>query len=96
MNAGLDEAGVRGSILVLVLKRQQRGSDPLLLEPAATLKGLGISSLEVIELIFDVEECFDITFPDSYAGRIAGATLQNLFDATCEQLREKNAARDPA
>lgn len=94
MNAGLDAEGISASITALLLNRWQHSPVPLVLEPTRTLKELGISSLDVIELILDVEEHFDITFPDSGASSIAGATLQDLLDATRRQLREKNQPQE--
>jgi len=34
------------------------------IKPESTLKDLNIASLEAIEIIFDIEEHFDITMPD--------------------------------
>lgn len=38
--------------------------DPALITRDATLKGLEIPSLDAIEIIFKIEEHFDITMPD--------------------------------
>lgn len=34
------------------------------LKPESTLKDLGIDSLDAVEIIFDIEEHFDVTLPD--------------------------------
>ncbi|MDA3914487.1 phosphopantetheine-binding protein [Oleiagrimonas sp.] len=38
--------------------------DTSTLKPESTLTDLGIDSLEAIEIIFDIEEHFDITLPE--------------------------------
>ncbi|WP_448099925.1 phosphopantetheine-binding protein [Luteibacter jiangsuensis] len=55
-----------GEQTVAIVARQTH-VDPALLVPEATLKDLGISSLDAIELIFELEEHFDIHFPDEGA-----------------------------
>lgn len=40
------------------------GIDLNTLTPESTLKDLGIDSLDAIEIIFDIEEHFDINLPD--------------------------------
>ncbi|MGH8079964.1 MAG: acyl carrier protein [Lysobacter sp.] len=43
---------------------QQGKLDVSAITPEATLKDLGIDSLEAIEIIFDIEEHFGVTLPD--------------------------------
>src|SRR3546814_7766486 len=42
----------------------------------STLKDLGIASLEAIELIFDIEEHFNINFPDQQGANFDRDTAQ--------------------
>ncbi len=60
--------------------------------PESTLKDLGIASLEAIELIFDIEEHFDITFPEQRGANFDSDTAQSLVDAVQKALNEKAAA----
>ncbi|NUS39967.1 MAG: acyl carrier protein [Lysobacter sp.] len=64
------------------------------LTPEATLKDLGIDSLEAIETIFDIEEHFDISFP-SQDPNLDGGTLAGLVDAV-EQALAAKASASPA
>ncbi|WP_413624631.1 acyl carrier protein [Luteibacter sp. Lutesp34] len=55
-----------GEQIIAIVARQTH-VEPASLVPEATLKDLGISSLDAIELIFELEEHFDIHFPDEGA-----------------------------
>jgi acyl carrier protein len=58
------------------------------LTPTSTFKDLAVSSLTAIEVIFEIEERFDITFPDQDAN-LATDTLQQLIDITTAALSRK-------
>ncbi|CAM5463316.1 phosphopantetheine-binding protein [Rhodanobacter lindaniclasticus] len=60
-------------------------------KPESTLKDLGVASLEAIELIFDIEEHFDIHFPDQQGANFDSDTAQSLVDAVQKALDEKAA-----
>lgn len=60
--------------------------------PESTLKDLGIASLEAIELIFDIEEHFNINFPDQQGANFDSDTVKSLVDAVQKALDEKAAA----
>ncbi|MGA9423187.1 MAG: acyl carrier protein [Rhodanobacteraceae bacterium] len=55
-------ATVQQQILDIVAKHAD--VDVATLKPESTLTDMGIDSLEAIEIIFDIEEHFDITLPD--------------------------------
>ncbi|HEY0197383.1 MAG TPA: acyl carrier protein [Rhodanobacter sp.] len=57
----------------------------------STLKDLGIASLEAIELIFDIEEHFDISFPEQQGANFDSDTAQDLVDAVQTALDAKAA-----
>ena len=65
--------------------------DRATLTPEATLKDLGVDSLEAIETIFDIEEHFDINFPDRDPNLDDG-TIAGLIGAVELALGEKAAA----
>ncbi|HMM65867.1 MAG TPA: acyl carrier protein [Dokdonella sp.] len=46
----------------------------------STLKDLGVASLDAIEVIFEIEEKFDVTLSDSDAD-LKSDTVQGLIDA---------------
>ncbi len=58
------------------------------LTPTSTFKDLAVSSLTAIEVIFEIEEHFDITFPDQDAN-LGTDTLQHLIDITTAALLRK-------
>lgn len=64
--------------------------DPATVTPAATLKDLGVASLDAIEVIFDIEERFDIRFPDQ-GTNFDSDTVQDLIDAVRTALAAKAA-----
>ncbi|GAB2559231.1 acyl carrier protein [Rhodanobacter koreensis] len=70
---------------------KQAKIDVAIIKPESTLKDLGIASLEAIELIFDIEEHFDITFPDQQGANFDSDTVQSLIDAVQKALDEKAA-----
>ena len=71
---------------------KQAKVDVTTIKPESTLKDLGIASLDAIELIFDIEEHFNITFPDQQGANFDSDTAQSLIDAVEKALAEKAAA----
>ncbi len=61
------------------------------IKPESTLKDLGVASLEAIEVIFDIEEHFNITFPDQQGANFDTDTAQSLVDAVRQGLAAKAA-----
>jgi acyl carrier protein len=70
---------------------KQAKIDVAAITPESTLKDLGIESLDAIELIFDIEEHFDITFPDQQGANFDKDTAQSLVDAVQTALDGKAA-----
>lgn len=66
------------------------------IRPESTLKDLGVASLEAIELIFDIEEHFNINFPDQQGANFDSDTVQSLVDAVQKALDDKAAAGEGA
>lgn len=65
------------------------GIDAAALKPEATLKDLGVDSLDAIEIIFDIEEHFDIALPDRDPDFDADS-VQGLVNAVQSALMAKN------
>lgn len=80
---------IRTQVFAIVAK--QADLDPAALEDAATLKDLGVDSLEAIETIFEIEEHFDINFPDRDPNLDDG-TLGSLVAAVEAALSAKAVA----
>lgn len=73
---------------VLDIVAKHVDADRATLTPEATLKDLGMDSLEAIETIFDIEEHFDINFPDRDPNLDDG-TIAGLISAVELLLSEK-------
>jgi len=71
---------------------KQAKLDVAVIKPESTLKDLGVASLEAIELIFDIEEHFNINFPDQQGANFDTDTVQSLVDAVQKALDEKAVA----
>lgn len=71
---------------------KQAKIDVATIAPESTLKDLGVASLDAIEVIFDIEEHFNITFPDQQGANFDTDTAQSLVDAVQKALDEKAAA----
>lgn len=80
---------------IVAIVAQQAKVDPASLVPEATLKDLGVTSLDAIELIFELEERFDIQFPDERAN-FDSDTVGHLIDAVRAALAAKPAGGDAA
>jgi acyl carrier protein len=70
---------------------KQAKIDPAEVTAESTLRALGIASLDAIELIFDIEEHFNINFPDQQGANFDSDTAQSLVDAVQKALDEKAA-----
>ena len=75
---------------ILEIVARQAKIDISKLTPTSTFKDLAVSSLTAIEVIFEIEERFDITFPDQDAN-LGTDTLQHLIDITTAALARKTA-----
>ena len=78
MQSEMSEEAVRDSVFEIVAR--QAKLDVAILKPESTLKDLGIASLTAIEVLFEIEEHFDIDFPEQGADFDTG-TLQHLIEA---------------
>lgn len=67
------------------------GVDASALTPQSTLKELGIDSLDAVEIIFDIEEHFDVTLPDRDPN-FDTDSMQGLVTAVETALADKAGA----
>lgn len=80
------EAEISDRIFEIVARQAKVDINKIL--PTSTFKDLAISSLTAIEVIFEIEERFDITFPDQDAN-LGTDTLQHLIEITTAVLSRK-------
>lgn len=83
-------ASIQQQVFEIIAK--QAKVDVATVTPESTLKDMGIASLEAIELIFDIEEQFDIHFPEQQGANFDSDTAQSLVDAVQQALNEKAAS----
>lgn len=76
---------------IIEIIAKQAKIDPAIIRPESTLKDLGVASLDAIEVIFDIEEHFDITFPDQ-GTNFDTDTVQSLVDAVIKAVASKGDA----
>jgi acyl carrier protein len=88
MNALSSDASVRDTVLDIVAT--QAKLDIAVVRPESTIKDLNIESLTAIEILFEIEEHYDIDFPDEATDLNTG-TLQQLIDAVESTLAAKAA-----
>jgi acyl carrier protein len=62
------------------------------LDPARPLDELGIDSLSVMEVMFKLEDTFDIKMPDE---RVPIRTVQDIADIVDRLLRERGSGIGP-
>jgi acyl carrier protein len=88
-NEPLSDDAIESRIFAIIAK--QAKLDVATIRPQSTLKDLGVASLDAIEVIFDIEEAFDITFPDQ-GTNFDTDTVQHLIDAVHAARAAKGAA----
>lgn len=76
---------------ILAIVATHADVDVATLKPESTLKEVSIDSLEAIEIIFDIEEHFDITLPDRDPN-FDTETAQGLISAVETALAAKDDA----
>jgi len=68
---------------------KQAKIDITTIKPESTLKDLGVASLDAIEVIFDIEEHFNINLPNEDTDFESG-TVGHLVEAVDRQLAQKS------
>ena len=61
------------------------------IRPEAKLDTLGLDSLDLIEVLFEVEEKFDIRIPQD-GSAIRTGTMQDLLETVTQLVAQKDAA----
>jgi acyl carrier protein len=71
---------------------------PETITPQSTLESLGLDSLDLIELLFDVEDEFNIRVPQDGGAALKTATIQDIIDSVQKMLADTGAqtAAEPA
>jgi len=56
--------------------------------PQSTLESLGLDSLDLIELLFEVEDAFNIRVPQEGGAALRSATVQEIADSVDRVMAE--------
>lgn len=75
---------------VIAIVASSTGLDVSAITPDATLQSLGVSSLDAIEIIFDIEESFGVNLPDRTPDFDAD-TVGGLIEAVGEAMQGAGA-----
>lgn len=67
---------------------------PETVSPESTLESLGLDSLDLIELLFDVEDEFKIRVPQDGGAALKTTTIQDIIDSV--ETMVANAPAEPA
>ncbi len=61
---------------------------PERITPSATLESLGLDSLDLIELLFEVEDEFNVRVPQEGGSALKATTLQDIVDSIQKLLEQ--------
>jgi acyl carrier protein len=64
---------------------------PEAITPESTLESLGLDSLDLIELLFDVEDEFKIRVPQDGGSALKTTTIQDIIDSVQKMLADAAA-----
>ncbi len=65
------------------------------INPDAALDSLGLDSLDLIEVLFEVEEEFNIRIPQDGGSALRTATVQDIVDSIEKMLALEGAKQEP-
>ncbi|RUL80050.1 acyl carrier protein [Dyella choica] len=81
-------SNVQQEVFEIISKQAKIGMETI--KPESTLKDLGVASLDAIEVIFDIEEHFNINLPNEEVD-FENGTVGHLTGAVERQLAQKPA-----
>jgi acyl carrier protein len=68
---------------------KQKSLAPERITPESTLESLGLDSLDLIELLFEVEDEFKIRIPQDGSTALQTATVQDVIDTIQKQVSQQ-------
>ena len=74
------------------LMQKKYSVEPERVTPEATLESLGLDSLDLIELLFEVEEEFNIRVPQDGGSELRTATVQDIVDSVDRLVADGGSA----
>lgn len=87
--AGLDDLKVEvKEMIIRDLKLEDISPEDIVDDAPLFIEGLGLDSLEALQLVVSIEESFGVLIPDENAGKIAFASLNALASYILKE-REK-------
>jgi acyl carrier protein len=73
-------------VQAVLMKKYSLAADAI--TPESTLESLGLDSLDLIELLFDVEDEFGIRIPQDGGAALKTATIQDIIDSVQKLVPE--------
>jgi len=71
-------------VQAVLMKKYSLAAD--IITPESTLESLGLDSLDLIELLFDVEDEFGIRIPQDGGAALRTATIQDIINSVQKTL----------
>lgn len=90
----VDEAGRRNEILAVIA--EEAAVDPAIVDGDTSVADLGIGSLDLVELIFKIEERFGIEIPSSGPLENTDVKVFELLDFVEHLISTKKGASVPS
>ncbi len=76
---------IENSVIKLIAK--QKSLNPSDITSESTLEALGVTSLEAITIVYDIEEKFDVEVPDEILDKLD--TVHDIVDGVASLISEK-------
>ncbi len=76
---------IENSVIKLIAK--QKSLNPSDITSESTLEALGVTSLEAITVVYDIEEKFDVEVPDDILDKLD--TVHDIVDGVASLISEK-------
>ncbi|HXA20351.1 MAG TPA: phosphopantetheine-binding protein [Thermoanaerobaculia bacterium] len=77
---------------VQMIAAKKYSLDPATITPESTLESLGLDSLDLIELLFDVEDEFQIRVPQDGGSALKTATIADIVESIRKLIPEEMPA----
>jgi len=75
---------IENSVIKLIAK--QKNLNPSDIAPGSTLEALGVTSLEAITIVYDIEEKFDVEVPDEILDKLD--TVDDIVEGVASLISE--------
>ena len=78
---------------ILDIIAKEGAIDRATIQPGSTMQALGVHSLDAVQIIFEIEDRFDISVPEAEA-QYATGTVQQLVDGVERLIAAKGGPKE--